>query len=89
MLLGLLLSLLRLSPSDFNFFILQFVFTICFALVLLSFIKYTASNYFVIDANFDSPSPIMSPPVDTVPPCVVCSKATTKHCSACKLVRYW
>lgn len=86
MLLGLFLSLLRLPISDLNFFILQFLFTICFALALLSFLKNTASNYFVIDANFNPPK--MSPPVDTVPPCVVCSKATSKHCSACKLVRY-
>ncbi|KAL8101786.1 ubiquitin carboxyl-terminal hydrolase 19 [Apium graveolens] len=86
MLLGLFLSLLRLSFSDFNLFILQFLFTLCFALALLSFVKNTASNYFVIDANFDSTK--MSSPVDAVPPCVVCSKAATKHCSACKLVRY-
>lgn len=89
MLLGLFLSLLRLPISDLNLYILQFLFTICFALALLSIVKNTASNYFVIDANFDSPSPNMSPPADTtVPPCVVCCKATTKHCSACKLVRY-
>ncbi|KAL1830528.1 hypothetical protein ACET3Z_000179 [Daucus carota] len=81
MLLRLILSFLRLPHSDLNLFILQFLFTVCFALALLSFVKHTASNYFVIDDNF---APKMSEFVQ----CEVCGQASTKKCSACKLVRY-
>ncbi|GMQ02672.1 hypothetical protein CsSME_00048786 [Camellia sinensis var. sinensis] len=91
-------------PLDLNWF-LQFIVTaFIIAFGLLHLVKNTASKYFMVDANFDSPDPSSSPPplgrgggegrkmprvsATAADSCVVCGNSTTKQCSGCKLVRY-
>ncbi|GAB4854026.1 Ubiquitin carboxyl-terminal hydrolase 18 [Ancistrocladus abbreviatus] len=94
------MSLLLLSLS-LNWF-LQFLFTaLILALGLLYLLKNTASNYFLVDANFaSSTSSSLSsessssssmpcvPDAAVADPCAACGKSASKKCSRCKAVRY-
>ncbi|XP_047327620.1 ubiquitin carboxyl-terminal hydrolase 18 [Impatiens glandulifera] len=84
-------------PLDLYWYLQILVTALLIGVGLLQLLKSTASKYFMVDANFDSPEPALpdvnaTKMVETAAlngtSCVVCGQLTTKQCAGCKLVKY-
>ncbi|XP_021864530.1 ubiquitin carboxyl-terminal hydrolase 18 isoform X2 [Spinacia oleracea] len=87
-------STLSLDPNPYSYpnWLLQFLITVfLLALGFLYLLRSTASKYFVVDANFNSPFCGMAasnPNAAAADSCASCGKPASKLCTGCKLVRY-
>ncbi|KAK7383417.1 hypothetical protein VNO78_29096 [Psophocarpus tetragonolobus] len=82
---------------DLNWFLQLLLSFIVAAVGVHFFVKFTASKYFMVDANFEGDHHALAESMPTAaaaaaaaddPVCAVCATPASKKCSRCKAVRY-